>query len=120
MRIRDLRGLVSKWQKKLNLPEWSIESQFVRWNEINNDPGKENFIAGDLNWFLPKLVASMRVVPKCDRPQNMLGTVEMYNEEYTVVHELVHLILASTTWQNANDLECAVNRITIALLGGRK
>lgn len=120
MKTRDLQRLVSKWQKKLNLPEWKIKSQFVKWNEINSEPGKDTLIAGDLNWFLPRLTASMRVVPKDDRPSHALGTIEMYNEEYTIVHELVHLILVNGTWQNSNDLECAVNRITVALLGGKK
>ena len=98
------------WQERLDLKDWKIEVALVR-------PAKlEPKTLGNIHWDLNTKQATISVLSAYDYT---LPTQPMLDDmEFTVVHELIHLHLASLPKTDASRPleEHAVNEIARALL----
>jgi hypothetical protein len=97
------------WQDRLNLNDWSIRVELVRANKL------EPKTLGNVHWDLDTKRATIDVLSSYDYT---LSTPEMLKDmEFTVVHELVHLDLASLphTRASVSNEEYAVNQLAHAL-----
>ena len=98
------------WQKRLKLEDWNISLKVSRAAELKPKT------LGNIHWDADKKSATIRVLDPVDYDlpmDKMLADIE-----FTVVHELIHLELASLPRSDASrrDEEFAVNRIADALL----
>jgi hypothetical protein len=98
------------WQERLNLRDWDIHVQLVRPSAL------EPKTLGNIHWDTNTRQATIDVLSSYDYT---LPTPEMLNDmEFTVVHELVHLHLASLprTEASRRNEEYVVNQFARALL----
>ena len=98
------------WQDRLDLKDWDIKIQMVRTDQL------EPKTLGNINWDFDVKQAKISVLSSYDYK---LPYHEMLNDmEFTVVHELVHLHLASLPRSDASRRveEHAVNELAAALL----
>ena len=98
------------WTKRLNLDGWQISVVMTRHDDL-----KTNTLGG-IRWDKTKKSAVIKVQ---DASDYRLPFGEMLNDmEFTIVHELVHLELASLPRSEASrsNEEHAVNQIAEALL----
>ena len=98
------------WQKRLNLQDWNISVLVARATDLKPRT------LGNIHWDADKKRAVIRVLDPADYGlpmKEMLADVE-----FTVVHELIHLELASLPRSDASrsQEEHAVNQIARALL----
>jgi hypothetical protein len=98
------------WQDRMNLNNWDIRAQLVRADQL------EPKTLGNIHWDTDTKTATIAVLSPQDYKlpyQAMLDDME-----FTVVHELVHLELASLPRSDASRRveEHAVNEIATALL----
>lgn len=111
MTLDKLLDLCVEWQTLLRLNDWDIEVRQVPFDEL------EDGRAGGCVEFLDvKRKAVLRLLdPRYQRQKTLVP----YDEEYTLVHELVHIHLRA--WPGNDDgateaEEIAVHRISEALL----
>lgn len=98
------------WQKRLNLDDWKISVIVSRASELRPRT------LGNIHWDKDSRTAVIRVLDPADY---RLPYDEMLKDmEFTVVHELIHLELASLPRSDASrsDEEHAVNQLADALL----
>jgi hypothetical protein len=98
------------WQERLNLKDWDIKFQLVRTDKL------EAKTLGNVNWDMDVKAARISVLSTYDYK---LPHKEMLADmEFTVVHELVHLHLASLPRSDASRRveEHAVNELASALI----
>jgi hypothetical protein len=98
------------WQDRLNLKDWDIRFQLVRMDKL------EPKTLGNINWDSDVKKATISVLSAYDY---QLPYHEMLDDmEFTVVHEMVHLHLASLPRSDASRRveEHAVNELARALL----
>ena len=101
---------LSTWQKRLNLQDWKISIIMTRRGDLKTGT------LGGIRWDKSKKTAVIRVQDSADY---RMPLDEMLKDmEFTVVHELVHLELASLPRSEASrsNEEHAVNQIAEALL----
>lgn len=99
------------WKQRLKLADWKVSVTMSRRSDL-----KPRTLGG-IRWDKAKKSAAMSVL---DPAEYKLPFEEMLADiEFTIVHELVHLELASLPRSEASrsNEEYAVNRITEALLG---
>jgi len=107
---RFLYSRLTLWQSHLGLEEWQISIVLTRRD------GLKARTLGGIHWDKKKKTAVLAVL---DPSEYRLGQDEMLRDmEFTLVHELVHLELASLPRSEASrsNEEHAVNRLTEALL----
>ena len=98
------------WQERLNLKGWKVRAKLVRPDQL------EPRTLGNIHWDLDTKEATIGVLSTYDYKlpySEVLGDMEL-----TLVHELVHLQLASLPRSDASqrDEEQAVNELSNALL----
>ncbi len=98
------------WRERLELSDWDITLEFVRQSAL-----KPNTL-GNIHWDMPTRTAHIRVLDLEDYRRPYRDALA--DMEFTVVHEMIHLELASMPRSDASrrDEEHAVNRIADALL----
>lgn len=99
------------WQKRLKLEGWNISVVLAHREELKAKT------LGGIRWDKGKHTATISVM---DPASYAMSIAEMLADmEFTIVHELVHLELASLPRSGASRTqeEIAVNRIADALLG---
>ena len=101
---------VQLWQDRLNLKDWDIRFQLVRTDKL------EPKTLGNINWDADVKVAKISVLSTYD--YNLPYRAMLDDMEFTVVHEMVHLQLASLPRSEASRRveEHAVNELASALL----
>lgn len=105
-----LNQRLASWQQRLLLDEWSISIEMSSPDQLR--PGT----LGNIRWDETGKTARIRVL---DAPYyEMSYQAAVRDMEFTVVHELLHLELASLPRSEASrsDEEVAVNRVAEALL----
>lgn len=110
MARRFVHGTMSMWRQRLNLDHWEIAVVMARRSDLKPKT------RGHIRWDKNKKSAVIWVMNAADY---QLPLKEMLEDmEFTVVHELVHLQLASLPRSEASRRteEHAVNSITAALL----
>lgn len=101
---------VKRWQKRLGLTEWKIDTKIVRLSQLPRGT------IANVHWSLPRRTATIKVLDSID---STLPRHEIVRDtELSVVHELIHLSMAKLPLDgNDTDLEEeAVKRISTALL----
>lgn len=105
---------LARWQKRLQLEDWKISVAVARASELKPKT------LGNIHWDTDKKTALIRVLDPADYEMPL---PEMLKDmEFTVVHELIHLELASVLSPlSRNDAsrreeEHAVNHMADALL----
>lgn len=99
------------WQQRLHLEDWRISVLMARRSELRPQT------RGKIRWDKAKKSAVISVL---DTSGYRMPLPEMLADmEFTIVHELIHLTLASLPRSEASrrSEEVAVNRLTEALLG---
>ena len=98
------------WQEQLNLQEWKVTVQ------ITPRSGLKAATLGGIRWDKPRKTATMAVLDPAD--YNLSKDEMLKDLEFTIVHELIHLELASLPRSEASRRteELAVNNLTKALL----
>ncbi|MDX2152360.1 MAG: hypothetical protein SFV54_16600 [Bryobacteraceae bacterium] len=101
---------LTAWQRVLNLEEWKVTLVLARRAELKNGT------IGGIKWDKGKKTAVMHILDPADysvSPEAMLEDME-----FTVVHELIHLELASLpkSERTRSTEEAAVNNLARALL----
>jgi hypothetical protein len=107
---RFIEEKLSVWQQRLKLEDWQISVAMTRRDNLKPKT------LGGIRWDKRKKSAVMAVL---DPSEYRLPFREMLDDmEFTIVHELVHLELASLPRSEASrsSEEHAVNQITDALL----
>lgn len=103
-------GRLHTWQERMNLKDWDIRIELVRADKL------EPRTLGNIHWDTDVKQATIDVLSPLDYqlPYNAM----LADMEVTVVHELVHLELASLPRSDASRRveEHAVNEIAAALL----
>jgi len=98
------------WQDRMNLKDWKIAVQLVRADQL------EPKTLGNIHWDTDSKTATIAVLSAGDYKLPWKPMLD--DMEFTVVHELVHLELASLPRSEASRRveEHAVNEIATALL----
>jgi hypothetical protein len=98
------------WQQRLNLTAWDIKVELVHPSNL------EPKTLGNIHWDLNARNATIAVLSSYDYT---MATHEMLDDmEFTIVHELVHLHLATLpkNASSARNEEYAVNQLARALI----
>jgi hypothetical protein len=105
-----LRERLAVWQRRLNLQDWKITVTMSRASELRRRT------MGNIHWDADQKTATIRVLNPSDYP--IPFDAALRDTEFTVVHELIHLELASMPRSEASrrEEEYAVNHIADALL----
>ena len=98
------------WQSRMNLKDWNIKVELVRANKL------EPKTLGSIHWDTDVKSATIAVLAPED--YKLAHDAMLDDMEVTIVHELVHLELASLPRSDASRRveERAVNEIAAALL----
>jgi hypothetical protein len=101
---------IVKWQKRLSLEDWQLESKIVRVWEL-----PENAVA-NIHWSLPNKKATIRVLNSAD--SSLKRSEILKDTELSVVHELVHLSMSKLPLdpKHTELEEEAVKKLSTALL----
>lgn len=115
MTPKQLRKCCSEWQAKLRLSEWDVQVRFVPVREM---PSQHHL--GMVQWHLDEKHANISLV----KPgQESTEIMRPYNVEETLVHELLHLLLAPIDVEDglaSTALEFSINAIAGALVRAPK
>jgi hypothetical protein len=105
-----IREKLRLWQRRLNLQDWTISIVMSHPTDLRPRT------LGNIHWDANKKTAVIRVLDASE--YQMPFQLTMKDMEFTVVHELIHLELASLPRSEASrsDEEYAINRLTSALL----
>ncbi len=106
-----LEQKLASWQKRLKLDEWKITVTLTPRAALK--PGT----LGGIKWDKKKHTAAIAIIAPAD--YHMTEAAMLDDMEFTIVHELVHLELASLPKSEASRSteEFAVNQLADALLG---
>ena len=101
---------IAKWQRRLSLDDWRIESKIVRAREL-----PERAVA-NIRWSLPNKKATIQVLDSLD--SNLRRSEILKDTELSIVHELVHLSMSKLALdpKHTELEEEAVKNLSIALL----
>ena len=105
-----LTASLARWQQRLHLEDWSISVKLSKPKELRGGT------LGNIHWDAPAKTALIRVLSAAE--YELPYHAALRDMEFTVVHELIHLELASLPRSDASrsDEEHAVNRMAEALL----
>ena len=107
---RYLHQRLAVWQDRLKLTGWNIAIRMVHPGTLRQGT------LGNIRWDAAVNKATIRVLDAADYQRPYDATIQ--DMEFTLVHELLHLVLSSLPRSEASrsDEEFAVNRMTDALL----
>ena len=98
------------WQRRLNLQDWNISVVMSHPTDLRHRT------LGNIHWNADKKAAVIRVLDASEYQMPFRATVK--DMEFTIVHELIHLELASLPRSEASrsDEEYAINHLASALM----
>jgi hypothetical protein len=111
---RYVHEILPYWQHRLALDQWDIHILLSRPEDLR--PGT----LGNIHWDREKKSATIRVMDSTGYHTDLTSMLK--DMQVTVVHELVHLELASLPVAEAdrNNQEFAIDRLTAALLAAEE
>ena len=100
------------WQQRLNLQDWDLRAKLVHPDAL------EPKTLGNIRWNTDTHHATIGVLSTYNYDRNLTNEAMLDDMEFTIVHELVHLHLASLPRSEASRRveEHAVNELAKALL----
>lgn len=115
--LEQIQELVAKWQKVLRLEDWKIMVEIVSHHDL-----QDSMDFAETEVFFPKMYARMRFQPLDTLGSNVFPPTASY--DVPVVHELLHIPLHRLYPETddhpahpyRDDVECAIERIAIALV----
>ena len=107
---RYVHEILPYWQRRLQLEQWNVSILLARPADLRAGT------LGNIHWDAEKRIATIRVMDASGYPADLIPMLK--DMEVTVVHELVHLELASLPVSEAdrNNQENAIDNLTAALL----
>jgi hypothetical protein len=98
------------WQQRLQLKDWKIAVLTAHPTDLRQRT------LGNVHWDMDKKTAVIRVMDAADYQTPFRDTLD--DMEFTIVHEMIHLELASLPRSEASrsDEEYAINHLADALL----
>jgi len=101
---------LARWQQRLRLEHWTVSVKLAKPEKLRRGT------LGNIHWDEPTKTAVIRVLSAAEYPMPYRGALR--DMEFTLVHELIHLELASLPRSDASrtDEEHAVNHMAEALL----
>jgi hypothetical protein len=110
---RYIHDILSYWQQRLQLQDWNVYILLSRPADLR--PGT----LGNIHWDMEKKSATIRVMDAAGYTPDI--TAMLKDMQVTVVHELVHLELASLPVSDADrsNQEYAIDHLTDALLASQ-
>jgi hypothetical protein len=107
---RYVHEILPYWQRRLQLEDWNVFVLLARPADLR--PGT----LGNIHWDMEKKTATIRVMDSSGYSSSVTSMLK--DMEVTVVHELVHLELASLPVSDADrsNQEYAIDHLTDALL----
>ncbi len=101
---------IAKWQRRLSLDDWRIESKIVRSWDL-----PERAVA-NIHWSLPNKKATIQVLDAVD--SSLRRSEILKDTELSIVHELVHLSMSKLPLdpKHTELEEEAVKKLSVALL----
>lgn len=101
---------IAKWQRRLALEDWRIESKIVRARDL-----PERAVA-NIHWSLPNKKATIHVLDSVD--SSLRRSEILKDTELSIVHELVHLSMSKLPLdpKHTELEEEAVKKLSVALL----
>jgi len=107
---RYLEKRLALWQSRLKLSDWNIALRSVHPGVLRQGT------LGNIRWDANRKQATIRMLDASDYVTSYEAALR--DMEFTVVHELLHLVLSSLPRSEASrsDEEHAVNQMTDALL----
>jgi hypothetical protein len=111
---RYIHDILPYWQRRLQLQDWNVYILLSRPADLR--PGT----LGNIHWDMEKKSATIRVMDASGYTSDV--TAMLKDMQVTVVHELVHLELASLPVSDADrsNQEYAIDHLTDALLASEK
>jgi len=109
--LAHLRERLARWQSVLRLRDWDIELRFVRQHDLPTDA------VGGVTWGLNARMATVSLLDPVDADPEAPESIR--DSEATLVHELVHVVLArvSSTETDRISYEQGIDALARALLG---
>ena len=107
---RFVHGELPIWQRRLKLEDWKVAVLSVHAGNLRPRT------LGNIHWDMEKKSAVIRVLDASDYRMPIRATLK--DLEFTIVHELIHLELASLPRSEASrsEEEFAINHLAEALL----
>jgi hypothetical protein len=107
---RCVKEKLALWQQRLNLQDWTISVV------MSHPVDLRHRTLGNIHWNADKKTAVIRVLDASDYQMPFRATIK--DMEFTVIHELIHLELASLPRSEASrsEEEYAINHLASALL----
>jgi hypothetical protein len=107
---RYVHEILPYWQQRLQLQDWTVHLLLSR--PVDLRPGT----LGNIHWDMEKKTATIRVMDASGYTTDVMAMLQ--DMQVTVVHELVHLELASLPVSDADrsNQENAIDHLTDALL----
>ena len=107
---RYVQQRLALWQRRLNLQDWKISLVMAHPADLRQRT------LGNVHWDVGKKTAVIRVLNASDYQMPFRATIK--DMEFTVVHELIHLELASLPRSEASrsEEEYAINHLAGALV----
>jgi hypothetical protein len=105
-----IRGKLPLWQHRLHLQDWNVTVLSVHRTDL-----REHTL-GNIHWDKEKRTGVIRVLNASEYGMPFQATLN--DIEFTIVHELIHLEMASLPRSEASrsDEEHAINRLAAALI----
>lgn len=105
-----IREKLPLWQERLQLQDWKVTVLPVHPSNLRQRT------LGNIHWDMDKKTAVIRVMDAADYQMPLRATLN--DIEFTIVHELIHLELASLPRSEASrsQEEYAINHLADALL----
>ncbi len=107
---RYIHDVLPYWQKRLALGDWTIYVLMARPTDLRDKT------LGNIHWDMDKKTATIHVMDASAYDMTLIPMLK--DMEFTIVHELIHLELASLPRSDASrsEEEFAINHIADALL----
>lgn len=105
---KELNAALRYWKRTLRIEDWDITARFRRAHQMQ--PGA----VGDCQIDLQNKTARVSLVPFIDHDESYPIP---YNAQRTLVHELLHVVMARVKPESNEELEVVINQLSRVLVG---
>lgn len=106
MTREELADLCAAWQRRLRLQDWEVRVRLVQRGELDHPD-----VYGKIDWLLHHKAASISLVDSAD----MAAHDPHYDQERTLVHELLHLHFLAWETESGTPADTALEQALTAL-----
>jgi hypothetical protein len=101
--------LVRLWQRRLRLQDWEIHVQIIPWHKLSSRSH-----GAEMEFWRPPKRAMLKLLERGHYPTS---SFDLADDEYSIVHELIHLHLAVWRYDSEKDEQAsdAEEAVVVAL-----